>query len=149
MGHIIDKHKVTILYTAPTAIRAMMREGDVYVRESNRSTLRLLGTVGEPINPEAWHWFYDVVGEKRCPIIDTWWQTETGGMMITAIADATALKPESATRPFYGVQPVLLDAEGHEIDGIGEGNLAIKSAWPGQMRSIWGNPQRFIDVYFA
>ncbi len=149
VGHIIDKHKVTILYTAPTVIRAMMREGDVYVRESNRSTLRLLGTVGEPINPEAWHWFYDVVGEKRCPIIDTWWQTETGGMMITAIAGATALKPGSATRPFYGVQPVLLDAEGHEIDGIGEGNLAIKSAWPGQMRSIWGNPQRFIDVYFA
>lgn len=149
VGHIIDKHKVTILYTAPTVIRAMMREGDVYVRESNRSTLRLLGTVGEPINPEAWHWFYDVVGEKRCPIIDTWWQTETGGMMITAIAGATALKPGSATRPFYSVQPVLLDAEGHEIDGIGEGNLAIKSAWPGQMRSIWGNLQRFIDVYFV
>ena len=148
IGHIIDKHKVTILYTAPTAIRAMMREGDAYVRESNRSTLRLLATAGEPINPEAWLWFYDVVGEGRCPILDTWWQTETGGMMITPLPGATALKPGSATRPFYGVQPALLDAEGHEIQGVGEGNLAIKDSWPGQMRSIWGNQQRFIETYF-
>jgi acetyl-CoA synthetase len=126
----------------------MMREGDAYVRESNRSTLRLLATAGEPINPEAWHWFYGVVGEGRCPILDTWWQTETGGMMITPLPGATALKPGSATRPFYGVQPALLDAEGHEIQGVGEGNLVIKDSWPGQMRSIWGNQQRFIETYF-
>ncbi|WP_111894995.1 acetate--CoA ligase [Acinetobacter sp. MB5] len=149
VGHIIDKHKVTILYTAPTAIRAMMREGDAYVRESNRSTLRLLATAGEPINPEAWHWFYDVVGEGRCPILDTWWQTETGGMMITPLPGATALKPGSATRPFYGIQPALVDTEGHEIEGAGEGNLVIKDAWPGQMRSIWGDPKRFIEAYFS
>lgn len=149
VGNIIDKHKVTILYTAPTAIRAMMREGDAYVKESNRSTLRLLGTAGEPINPEAWNWFYNVVGEARCPIMDTWWQTETGGMMIAPLPGATALKPGSATRPFYGVQPAVVDADGHEIIGGGEGNLVIKDSWPGQMRNIWGDHQRFLETYFS
>ncbi|TCM68770.1 acetyl-coenzyme A synthetase [Acinetobacter calcoaceticus] len=148
-GHIVDKHNVTILYTAPTAIRAMMREGDAFVRESDRSSLRLLGSVGEPINPEAWNWYYTVVGESRCPIVDTWWQTETGGILISPLPGATALKPGSATRPFFGIQPALVDAEGGLIEGEGEGNLIIKDAWPGQMRSIWGDPDRFIEAYFA
>ena len=148
-GHIVDKHNITILYTAPTAIRAMMREGDAFIRESDRSSLRLLGSVGEPINPEAWHWYYTVVGESRCPIVDTWWQTETGGFMITPLPGATALKPGSATRPFFGIQPALVDAEGQEIQGEGEGNLVIKDSWPGQMRSIWGDPKRFIEAYFS
>ena len=148
-GHIIDKHNVTILYTAPTAIRAMMREGDAFIRESDRSSLRLLGSVGEPINPEAWNWYYSVVGESRCPIVDTWWQTETGGFMITPLPGATALKPGSATRPFFGVQPALVDAEGQELEGEAEGNLVIKDSWPGQMRTIWGDPERFIEAYFA
>lgn len=147
-GHIVDKHNITILYTAPTAIRAMMREGDAFVRESDRSSLRLLGSVGEPINPEAWNWYYTVVGESRCPIVDTWWQTETGGILISALPGATALKPGSATRPFFGIQPALMDAQGHEVIGEGEGNLIIKDSWPGQMRSIWGDPKRFIESFF-
>lgn len=148
-GHIVDKHHVTILYTAPTAIRAMMREGDAYIRESDRSSLRLLGSVGEPINPEAWNWYYTVVGESRCPIVDTWWQTETGGILISPLPGATALKPGSATRPFFGVQPALVDADGVELDGEAEGNLIIKDSWPGQMRTIWGDPERFIEAYFS
>ena len=148
-GHIIDKHNVTILYTAPTAIRAMMREGDAFVRESDRSSLRLLGSVGEPINPEAWNWYYSVVGESRCPVVDTWWQTETGGILISPLPGATGLKPGSATRPLFGVQPALVDAEGQILEGEAEGNLIIQDSWPGQMRSIWGDPQRFIEAYFS
>ncbi|WP_010112365.1 acetate--CoA ligase [Acinetobacter sp. P8-3-8] len=148
-GHIVDKHNITILYTAPTAIRAMMREGDAFVRESDRSSLRLLGSVGEPINPEAWNWYYTVVGESRCPIVDTWWQTETGGILISPLPGATPLKPGSATRPFFGIQPALVDADGKELDGATEGNLIIKDSWPGQMRTIWGDPERFIDAYFS
>ena len=148
-GHIVDKHNVSILYTAPTAIRAMMREGDAFVRESNRSSLRLLGSVGEPINPEAWNWYYNVVGEERCPIVDTWWQTETGGILISPLPGATPLKPGSATRPLFGIQPAIVDAEGRELDGAAEGNLIIKDSWPGQMRTIWGDPQRFIEAYFS
>ena len=149
IGHIVDKHNVTILYTAPTAIRSMMREGDAYVRESDRSSLRLLGTVGEPINPEAWSWYYNVVGEARCPVVDTWWQTETGGILISPLPGATALKPGSATRPYFGVQPALVDGEGNELEGEAEGNLIIKDSWPGQMRTIWGDPNRFIEAYFS
>lgn len=148
-GHIVDKHNITILYTAPTAIRAMMREGDAFVRESDRSSLRLLGSVGEPINPEAWNWYYTVVGESRCPIVDTWWQTETGGILISPLPGATPLKPGSATRPLFGVQPALVDAEGQELEGEAEGNLIIKNSWPGQMRTIWGDPERFIEAYFS
>lgn len=148
-GHIVDKHNITILYTAPTAIRAMMREGDAFVRESDRSSLRLLGTVGEPINPEAWNWYYTVVGESRCPIVDTWWQTETGGILISPLPGATPLKPGSATRPLFGVQPALVDAESQELEGEAEGNLIIKNSWPGQMRTIWGDPERFIEAYFS
>lgn len=148
-GHIVDKHNVTILYTAPTAIRAMMREGDAFIRESDRSSLRLLGSVGEPINPEAWNWYYTVVGESRCPIVDTWWQTETGGFMISPLPGATTLKPGSATCPFFGVQPALVDADGKELEGEAEGNLVIKDSWPGQMRTIWGDPDRFIEAYFS
>ncbi|UIZ57460.1 acetate--CoA ligase [Acinetobacter sp. SCLZS86] len=148
-GHIVDKHNITILYTAPTAIRAMMREGDHFVRESDRSSLRLLGSVGEPINPEAWNWYYNVVGEGRCPIVDTWWQTETGGILISALPGATPLKPGSATRPLFGVQPAIVDAEGHELEGATEGNLIMKDSWPGQMRGIWGDPARFIEAYFS
>ena len=148
-GHIVDKHNVTILYTAPTAIRSMMREGDAFVRESDRSSLRLLGSVGEPINPEAWNWYYIVVGEGRCPIVDTWWQTETGGILISPLPGATDLKPGSATRPLFGIQPALVDAEGKELEGEAEGNLIIKDSWPGQMRTIWGDPARFIEAYFS
>ena len=148
-GHIVDKHNVTILYTAPTAIRAMMREGDAFVRESDRSSLRLIGSVGEPINPEAWNWYYTVVGESRCPVVDTWWQTETGGILISPLPGATPLKPGSATRPLFGIQPALVDAEGNELEGEAEGNLVIKDSWPGQMRTIWGDPERFIEAYFA
>lgn len=148
-GHIVDKHNITILYTAPTAIRAMMREDDAYVRESDRSSLRLLGTVGEPINPEAWNWYYTVVGESRCPVVDTWWQTETGGILISPLPGATAVKPGSATRPLFGVQPALVDADGNELEGEAEGNLIIKDSWPGQMRTIWGDPERFIEAYFS
>ena len=145
---VIDKHQVNQFYTAPTAIRALMGSGDDWVNNTSRSSLKLLGTVGEPINPEAWEWYYRVVGDSRCPIVDTWWQTETGAHMLTPLPGATALKPGSATRPFFGVQPVLLDPEGAEIDGAGEGLLMIKASWPSQIRSIYGDHQRFIDTYF-
>jgi acetyl-CoA synthetase len=145
---VIDKHQVNIFYTAPTAIRALMREGTAPVEKTSRSSLRLLGSVGEPINPEAWEWYYHVVGEMRCPIVDTWWQTETGAILITPLPGATDLKPGSATRPFFGVQPVLLDEQGHEIDGSGSGVLAIKASWPSQIRSIYGDHQRMVDTYF-
>ena len=145
---VIDKHQVNQFYTAPTAIRALMGSGDDWVNNTSRSSLKLLGTVGEPINPEAWEWYYRVVGDSRCPIVDTWWQTETGAHMLTPLPGATALKPGSATRPFFGVQPVLLDPEGAEIEGAGEGLLMIKASWPSQIRSIYGDHQRFIDTYF-
>ncbi len=146
---VVDKHKVNIFYTAPTAIRALMRDGDGPVTKTDRSSLRLLGSVGEPINPEAWLWYYDVVGGKKCPIVDTWWQTETGGIMITPLPGATKLKPGSATRPFFGVQPQLLDSEGAVLEGEASGNLVIASSWPGQMRGVFGDRQRFIDTYFT
>ncbi len=149
VGQIIDKHDVTILYTAPTAIRAMMREGDEYVRQSNRSSLRLLGSVGEPINPEAWSWYYRVVGESRCPIVDTWWQTETGGVLMAPLPNAGDMKPGSAMRPMYGIQPAIVDAEGNVLDGACEGNLVLLDSWPGQMRSVYGDHQRFIETYFS
>ncbi len=149
VGQIIDKHNVTILYTAPTAIRAMMKEGDAFVRESDRSSLRLLGSVGEPINPEAWDWYYNVVGEGRCPIVDTWWQTETGAALMTPIPGAVDLKPGAAMTPLYGIIPAIVDAEGNEIEGPTEGNLIIKDSWPGQMRTIYGDHQRFLDTYFS
>ena len=147
--NICDKHNVTIFYTAPTAIRALMREGSGPVQKTNRSTLRILGTVGEPINPEAWLWYYNVVGEGRCPIVDTWWQTETGGILITPLPGATALKPGSATRPFFGVQPVIVDNEGNILEGVCEGNLCIADSWPGQMRTLFGDHDRFIQTYFS
>ena len=147
--NICDKHNVTIFYTAPTAIRALMREGNGPVQKTNRSTLRILGTVGEPINPEAWLWYYNVVGEGRCPIVDTWWQTETGGILITPLPGATALKPGSATRPFFGVQPVIVDNEGNILEGACEGNLCIADSWPGQMRTLFGDHDRFIQTYFS
>ncbi len=145
---VCDKHQVNIYYTAPTAIRALMREGDEPVKKTSRSSIRLLGTVGEPINPEAWQWYNNVVGEERCPIVDTWWQTETGGILITPLPGATATKPGSATRPFFGIQPVLVDAEGKTLDGAAAGNLCIADSWPGQMRTVYGDHQRFIDTYF-
>ena len=146
---ICDKHKVSIFYTAPTALRALMREGDSYVKNTSRKTLRLLGTVGEPINPEAWLWYYNIVGEGRCPIVDTWWQTETGGILISPLPGAIGLKPGSATKPFFGVKPALLDDEGKEIITLeGQGNLCIADSWPGQMRTVFGDHQRFIDTYF-
>jgi len=144
---VIDKHRVNIFYTAPTALRALMREGDGPVQQTSRASLRLLGTVGEPINPEAWEWYYNVVGEKRCPIVDTWWQTETGSILISPLPGATELKPGSATVPFFGVQPVLLDERGQEIEGAGAGVLAIKASWPSQIRSVYGDHQRMIDTY--
>ncbi len=146
---VCDKHQVNIFYTAPTAIRALMAQGDEFVKSSSRSSLKLLGTVGEPINPEAWEWYYKVVGDSLRPIVDTWWQTETGGHMLTPLPGATALKPGSACQPMFGVQPVLLDSEGQEINGPGEGNLAIKASWPGQIRSVYGDHQRCIDTYFS
>ncbi len=146
---VVDKHQVNIFYTAPTAIRALMGLGDKPVKRASRSSLRLLGTVGEPINPEAWEWYYHVVGETRCPIVDTWWQTETGGILITPLPGATALKPGSATLPFFGVQPALVDAEGKLLEGEAEGNLVITDSWPGQMRTVYGDHERFIDTYFA
>ena len=146
---VVDKHKVNIFYTAPTAIRALMGQGDEYVTGTSRKSLRLLGTVGEPINPEAWEWYHHIVGEERCPIVDTWWQTETGGIMITPLPGATALKPGSATRPFFGVKPVLLDDKGNEIAGAGTGNLAIAGSWPGQIRTLFGDHQRCFDTYYA
>jgi acetyl-CoA synthetase len=146
---ICDKHNVGIFYTAPTAIRALMAQGDEYVAQTSRKSLRILGTVGEPINPEAWEWYYHVIGDSRCPIVDTWWQTETGSHMITPLPGATALKPGSATLPFFGVQLALLDESGNEINGEGSGNLVITSSWPGQIRSIYGDHQRMIDTYFS
>ena len=145
---VIDKHKVTIFYTAPTAIRALMREGEAPVKKTSRASLRLLGSVGEPINPEAWRWYYDVVGDARCPIVDTWWQTETGGILITPLAGAIDLKPGSATLPFFGVRPALVDANGEQLEGATEGNLVLLDSWPGQMRTVYGDHQRFTDTYF-
>ncbi|MEJ2603265.1 MAG: acetate--CoA ligase [Gammaproteobacteria bacterium] len=146
---VCDKHGVNIIYTAPTAIRALMRGGDEPVEKTSRESLRLLGTVGEPINPEAWEWYYHVVGEDRCPVVDTWWQTETGGILITPLPGATPLKPGSATRPFFGIQPGLVDNEGTPLDGPAEGNLVVKDSWPGQMRTVYGDHQRFVDTYFS
>lgn len=148
-GRVIEKHKVNQLYTAPTAIRSLMQQGEDVLGDSDLSSLRILGSVGEPINPEAWNWYHRIVGQGRCPIVDTWWQTETGGMMILPLPGATALKPGSATRPFFGVQPALLDADGKELEGAVEGNLVIKDSWPGQSRSIWGDHERFIQTYFT
>ncbi len=145
---VIDKHQVTIFYTAPTAIRALMREGEAPVKKTSRQSLRLLGSVGEPINPEAWRWYFEVVGDARCPIVDTWWQTETGGILITPLPGATDLKPGSATLPFFGVRPALVDANGEFLEGAAEGNLVLLDSWPGQMRSVYGDPTRFIDTYF-
>ncbi len=145
---VVDKHKVSIFYTAPTAIRALMREGEEPVKRTSRKSLRLLGTVGEPINPEAWLWYHRVVGDSRCPIVDTWWQTETGGILITPLPGATPLKPGSATRPFFGVRPGIVDGEGKLLEGEATGNLCILDSWPGQMRTVYGDHQRFIDTYF-
>ena len=146
---VVEKHKVNILYTAPTAIRALMREGDDFVTRHDRSSLRLLGTVGEPINPEAWRWYFETVGEKRCPIVDTWWQTETGGVMITTLPSAHDMKPGSAGLPFFGIQPQLVDNEGAVLDGATEGNLCITHSWPGQARTVYGDHERFVQTYFS
>ena len=146
---VIDKHEVNIFYTAPTALRALMGQGDEFVSKTSRQSLRLLGSVGEPINPEAWEWYYKVVGEQRCPIVDTWWQTETGGIMITPLPGATALKPGSAMQPFFGIKLALLDVDGKEIEGAGAGNLVISQSWPGQIRSVYGDHQRCIDTYYS
>jgi len=146
---VIDKHKVNIFYTAPTAIRALMQAGDAPVTKTSRASLRLLGSVGEPINPEAWEWYHRVVGDGRCPIVDTWWQTETGGILITPLPGATRLKPGSATRPFFGVVPQLVDAEGKVLDGAASGNLCIADSWPGQMRTVYGDHTRFVETYFS
>jgi len=149
VSQIVDKHEVNILYTAPTAIRALMAEGDAAVTETKRHSLRILGTVGEPINPEAWEWYYRTIGEEKCPIVDTWWQTETGGVMITPLPGATELKPGSATRPFFGVQPALVDAEGNVLEGAAEGNLVMLDSWPAQSRTIYGDHERFMQTYFS
>ncbi len=146
---VIDKHKVNSFYTAPTAIRALMREGDEPVKKTSRKSLRILGSVGEPINPEAWLWYHRVVGDERCPIVDTWWQTETGGHLITPLPGATALKPGSATRPFFGIKPEIVDGEGQPLAGAVEGNLCILDSWPGQMRTVYGDHKRFIETYFS
>ena len=146
---ICDKLGVNIFYTAPTAIRALMGQGDHFVKRSGRKSIRVLGTVGEPINPEAWEWYYHVVGDARCPIVDTWWQTETGGILITPLPGCTRLKPGSATRPFFGVEPVLVDPEGNELEGAAEGALCVKRSWPGQMRTVFGDHERFVQTYFS
>ena len=146
---VCDKHQVNIFYTAPTALRALMREGDALVKRSSRKSIKILGTVGEPINPEAWLWYHKVVGDSRCPIVDTWWQTETGGILISAQPGAIDLKPGSATKPFYGIQPAIVDDKGKELNGACEGRLCMKASWPGQMRSVYGDHQRFIDTYFS
>tara|TARA_B100000749_G_scaffold252867_1_gene219398 strand:+ start:1147 stop:3081 length:1935 start_codon:yes stop_codon:yes gene_type:complete len=146
---IVDRHQVNIFYTAPTAIRALMGLGNDWVKQTSRSSLRLLGTVGEPINPEAWEWYYRIVGDERCPIVDTWWQTETGGIMITPLPGATILKPGSATRPFFGIEPALIGDDGQEIEGAGAGNLVITRSWPGQMRTVYGDHERFKETYFS
>ena len=145
---VVDKHKVNIFYTAPTALRALMAEGEAPVKKTHRGSLRILGTVGEPINPEAWNWYNEIVGDKRCPIVDTWWQTETGGILITPLPGAIDAKPGSATKPFFGIKPVLVDNDNNELNGEAEGNLCIEMSWPGQMRSVYGDHQRFIDTYF-
>ncbi len=146
---VVDKHQVTLFYTAPTAIRALMREGEDPVKRCSRESLRLLGSVGEPINPEAWEWYHRVVGDGRCPIVDTWWQTETGGILITPLAGATDLKPGSASKPYFGVQPAIVDNEGNRLEGACEGNLVLLDSWPGQMRTVYGDHQRFIETYFT
>ena len=146
---VVDKHKVNIFYTAPTALRALMREGDSPVNKTDRSSLKLLGSVGEPINPEAWMWYYNVIGEKKCPIVDTWWQTETGGILISALPGAIDQKPGSATKPFFGIKPEIVDAEGKVLDGACEGSLCLADSWPGQMRSVYGDHERFISTYFS
>ncbi|MAY12140.1 MAG: acetyl-coenzyme A synthetase, partial [Alcanivorax sp.] len=146
---VVDKHKVNIYYTAPTAIRALMGQGDAPVHKTDRSSLKLLGTVGEPINPEAWEWYYRVVGENRCPIVDTWWQTETGAIMIAPLPGAVDLKPGSATLPMFGVQPALMDPDGKELEGANAGNLVIRASWPSQIRTVYGDHQRMIDTYFS
>ena len=147
--NVIDKHKVNIFYTAPTAIRSLMGLGDDFVTRTSRESLRILGSVGEPINPEAWEWYYKVVGESKCPILDTWWQTETGGIMIAPLPGATPLKPGSATKPFFGIEPAILDGEGNEIMGEGSGDLVIKNSWPGQIRTVWGDHRRLVETYFS
>jgi acetyl-CoA synthetase len=149
IGKIVDKHNVSILYTAPTAIRALMAKGKEPAQGSKRDSLRIMGSVGEPINPEAWNWYYEVIGNSNCPIVDTWWQTETGGIMITPLPGATALKPGSATKPFFGVKPELFDSEGNLLSGEAEGNLVITASWPGQSRTIWGNHERYEETYFS
>jgi acetyl-CoA synthetase len=145
---VVDKHRVTIFYTAPTAIRALMREGEGPVRKASRASLRLIGTVGEPINPEAWEWYWRVVGDGRCPVVDTWWQTETGGILISPLPGAIDQKPGSATLPFFGIRPAIVDANGSVLEGAAEGNLVITDSWPGQMRTVYGDHARFIDTYF-
>ena len=147
--HVIDKWGVSIFYTAPTAIRALMGAGDDFVKRTDRSSLKLLGSVGEPINPEAWEWYHRVVGDGRCPIVDTWWQTETGGILITPLPGATKLKPGSATRPFFGIRPALVDDKGTVLDGAASGNLVILDSWPGQMRTVFGDHERFVQTYFS
>jgi acetyl-CoA synthetase len=147
--NVCDKHQVNIFYTAPTALRALMREGEAPVKAASRSSIRLLGSVGEPINPEAWLWYHREVGEGRCPIVDTWWQTETGAALITPLPGATPLKPGSASRPFFGIRPELVDADGKLLEGAASGNLCIADSWPGQMRTVYGDHQRFIDTYFV
>jgi acetyl-CoA synthetase len=146
---IVDEYKVNIFYTAPTAIRSLMRDGEDFVKKTSRASLKLLGSVGEPINPEAWHWYYRVVGDSRVPVVDTWWQTETGGILITPLPGATPLKPGSATRPFFGIKPIIVDNEGKTLEGPGEGNLCIADSWPGQMRTLFNDHKRFIDTYFS
>jgi acetyl-CoA synthetase len=146
---VIDKHRVNIFYTAPTAIRALMAQGDDWVRNGSRESLRILGTVGEPINPEAWEWYYHTVGDARCPVVDTWWQTETGGIMITPLPGATRLKPGSATRPFFGIEPAIVDSQGNELEGVCEGVLTLKRSWPGQARTVFGDHRRFFETYFS
>src|SRR6185437_5668719 len=147
--HVIDKWDVNTLYTAPTAIRALMGAGDDYVKRTDRSSLRLLGSVGEPINPEAWEWYYRVVGDERCPVVDTWWQTETGGILITPLPGATKLKPGSATSPYFGIKPALVDEKGVMLEGAASGNLVILDSWPGQMRTVFGDHERFVQTYFS
>ena len=146
---VIDKHQVNIFYTAPTAIRALMQAGEDPVKKTSRKSLRLLGSVGEPINPEAWEWYYRVVGDNRCPIVDTWWQTETGGILITPLPGAIAQKPGSATLPFFGVVPQIVDADGKVLEGAATGNLCIADSWPGQMRTVYGDHDRFVQTYFS
>jgi len=149
LWRIVDKHHVNILYTAPTAIRALMGAGDDYVKRASRKSLRVLGSVGEPINPEAWEWYYRVVGDQRCPIVDTWWQTESGGILITPLPGVTELKPGSATLPFFGIQPGIVDADGNLLEGEASGNLVILDAWPSIARTVYGDHKRFVDTYFS